>query len=142
MQRNGLRTYERREEGDGGRQRHGEEGRQDGLGRGEGQGDPRVAGDGQQQLVSGRDGGRVHHQQDALQPALALLDKVADGERRLLPHLALHEAEREAVAVRAHREEAVLRHGPVQPVVERHGALGARLHTHTRAIVTQAGCLS
>ena len=60
-------------------------------------------------------------------PPLALLDEVPEREGRLLPHLALDEVERVALLEGAHREEAVLGHRAVQPVVERHLPLGPDL---------------
>jgi hypothetical protein len=40
----------------------------------------------------------LYGEQDALEPAFALLQKVPERERRLLVHLALHEVERVAVS--------------------------------------------
>lgn len=93
-----------------GRAGDGEEGGQDDVGRAQGHGHPRVAGHGQQQLVPDGDAARVHHQQDALHPPLALLQEVPQGEWRLLPHLALDEVEGQPLLEGAHREEAVFRH--------------------------------
>lgn len=103
-----------------------EEGGQQHLGGDERQHHPRVAGHAQQPLGAQRHGARVHHQQDALQPALPLLDEVPHREGRLLPHLALDEVERVALVQSAHREVAVLGHRPVRPVVERHLPLRRR----------------
>lgn len=109
------------------RARDGAEGGQHHVRRGQRQSDPRVARHGQQQLVLQRDSPGVHHQQDALDPAFALLHEVAQGERRLLPHLALHEVEREALLVGAHGKVTVFGHRPVGSVVERHLPLGSQL---------------
>lgn len=101
---------ERANEIDDGRAGDGTQGREDDVGRGERQRHPGVAGDRQQDLVPQRDGLGVHHEEDALQPAFALLHEVPQSEGRFLPHLALHEVEGVAVLVRPHCEVAVFRH--------------------------------
>lgn len=95
--------------------------------RGQGHGDPRVDADTQQQLVLERYHLGVDHQQDALEPALALLQEVEQRERRLLVHLALDEVEGVALAEGAHRKEAVLGHRAIDAVVKGHGTLGTDL---------------
>lgn len=57
------------------------------VGDGEGKGKPGVAAATQQQFVLEGDGFRVDDQQDALDPAFALLDEVEQGEWGFLPHL-------------------------------------------------------
>lgn len=79
---------------------------------------PGVARAAEEELLANRDGLGVDDEQDALEPTLALLEEVAESEGGLLPHLALDEVEVVALAVGAHREEAVLGDGAVQAVVE------------------------
>jgi len=69
----------------------------------------------------------VHHQQDALEPSLPLLQKVQQRERRLLVHLALDEVERVSLAEGPHREKAILGHRAIDAVVKGHRTLRADL---------------
>lgn len=101
--------------------------REDHIRRRQGHRDPRVHADPQQQLVAQRDRLRVDHQQDALEPAFALLQKVEQRERALLVHFALDEVEGVPGGERTHREEAVLRDRAVDAVVERDLLLGVDL---------------
>lgn len=97
------------------------------AGGGQRQRDPRVDADAEQQLMAPRDRVGVDDQQDALQPALALLQKVHQRERRLLVHFALDEVECVALGEGAHREEAILGHRAVEAVVEGHVPFGLYL---------------
>lgn len=69
----------------------------------------------------------MDHQKNALQPAFALLEEIAKVEGGLLPHFALYEVEVVALAIGAHRKEAVLGHGTIQTVVEGYGFFSSHL---------------
>ena len=73
-------------------------------------------------------------EEEALEPALALLQVVGGGERTLLPHVAVDEAERVAEAGADQSKVHVLGHRTVRPVVEAHVPLRSNLptNTHTR----------
>ncbi len=74
--------------------RYGIEGREPHVRCGERQREPTVKSQRQAKARLHRQFGVVHHQEDALDPALALLQKVPERERRLLPHLSLDPVER------------------------------------------------
>ena len=76
----------------------------------------------------------MHDEEDALDPALALLQEVPEGEGRLLPHLAVDPVERVALGHGRHGEVGVLGNAALGAVVERDGALGARLAHDERAL--------
>ena len=76
---------------------NGVEGGEVDVGGGEGQREPAV--EGEREAEAGADGqlAVVDDEEDALDPALALLQEVADVEGRLLPHLAVDPVERVAL---------------------------------------------
>lgn len=61
----------------------------------------------------------VDDEEDALQPAFALLQEIEHGEGRFFVHFSFDEVERIAFGEGAHRKEAVLGDGTVNAVVER-----------------------
>lgn len=69
----------------------------------------------------------MDHEEDALDPAFALLDKVPEGEWGLLPHFALNEVKAVAFAKGFHCKEAVFSDRTVKAVVEGNFAFGANL---------------
>lgn len=60
----------------------------------------------------------MNDEQKALQPPLPLLNKVHQGERTLLVHLAIHKVERVSPARGQHRKETILRNGSVDAVIK------------------------
>lgn len=93
-------------------------------------GQPGVQGQAEEELHRQGNVPRVHHQVDALHPALPLLQKVRQREGRLLPHFALDEVEAVALAEGDHGKVAVLGHRPVEAIVEADVPLRLKLGHH------------
>ena len=103
-----CRAHQTHQEVKGLADRYGIEGREPHVRGGQGQREPAVEGERQAEARAHGQLDIVHHQEDALDPAFPLLQKVPERERRLLPHLAVDPVERVALGHGRHGEVGVL----------------------------------